>query len=138
MYRASPFPDVPVEPVHVDAKQVQILWRAGLGENCIKGVRARGLYETIQRRDPVVGGVFSLQFLELFGAAFDLETTPILVVQQVPGIAVELAVPSAKLDAIAVGRSDDLEDLLDDAVFAALRGDLAGVLAQIGGFRFDP
>ena len=135
---AEPVPDVPVEAVDIDAEQVQVARGIDLGKDRVQPIGAGGSDEPVQGRDGIVARIGGLQFREFLRTAFDLQPAPTFVVQQVPGVRIELAVPRPELDAIAVRRAHDLEDLLDNPVFAPLRGDLASGLAEIGRFRFDP
>jgi hypothetical protein len=76
--------------------------------------------------------------LEFLRIAFDQHASPIIIGDEVPGIAEKLAVPGAELDAELLPVSAEGEYLGEDPVLTDLRCDVGSVIEKLGTVAFHP
>ena len=124
-----------VEAIDIDADQVEIARRPGIGQDRVERKVALDADIRVEQLHVVAAGVGARERHEPAGIAFDQCAAPALLRDQGPGVAVMLAVPGAELAAKAVSRPDDFQNLGDDSVLAELRCHVARELEQVGAVR---
>jgi hypothetical protein len=128
---------MPVHTIDIDAQKIQVHGRSSTGKDSIERRFTFLLDQRVQSGNLIVITIRPFEFGKFNFICFDEQTTPMMVIQQIPGTAVELSVPSAEFDTVAIGRANDLKDLFNDAVFASLRSHILAELLKEYRFWID-
>lgn len=123
-------PKIPVVAVNIDTEETEVVRVSLLIEKCVEGVRAGALDEATEATH---GWLIDITFREdsvAFGVALDLDAAP-TGEYEFAGVAAVKAIPSADVDArVAEGGTEDFGDFREQAIFAGLGVDVAGVLVE--------
>src|SRR6516165_4995328 len=129
-------PNVPIISVDIDTEEVRLRRTTNLSKDDVERASSK-IDIAIDQRCTRTRGVVGLQFLKAARVAFYQDSAPPVFVDQRPSVAQCLALGSTELDADLVGRSNQLEYSGNDAIFAALRGNIAAKSLESDALRFS-
>jgi len=128
-------PNVPIISVDIDTEEVRLRRATDLAKDSVQRASSK-IDIAIDQRCTRTRGVVGLQFLEAARVAFYQDPAPPVLVDQRPGVAQCPALGSTELDADLIGRSNQFEYSGNDAIFAALRGNIAAESLESDALRF--